>query len=50
MFNGFFKSLFVPTSNFILLFVTFYSLVMAPKIHNNSEFSKEQEIFENWAV
>ena len=29
----------------ILWFVTFYCLEMAPKIHNNSKFSKEQEIF-----
>ena len=29
---------------------TFYCLEMAPKIHNNSKLSKEQEIFANWAV
>ena len=31
-------------------FFTFYCLEMAPKIHNNSKFSKEQEMFPNWAV
>ena len=34
----------------ILWFVTFYCLEMAPKIHNNSKFSKEQEMFANWAA
>ena len=29
----------------ILWFVTFYCWDMAPKIHNNSKFSREQEIF-----
>ena len=28
----------------------FFSLEMARKIHNNSTFSKEQDIFANWAV
>ena len=32
----------------ILRFVTFYYLELAPKIQNNSKFSKEQEIFANW--
>ena len=34
----------------LLWFVTFYCLEMAPKIHNNSKFRKEQEKFTNWAV
>ena len=34
----------------ILWLVTFYCLEMAPKIHTNSKFSKEQEMFANWAV
>ena len=34
----------------ILWFVTFYCLKMSHKIHNNSKFSMEQEIFANWAV
>ena len=34
----------------ILWFVTCYCLEMAPKIHNNSKFSKEQKKFANWAV
>ena len=34
----------------ILWFVTCYYLEMAPKIHNNSKFSKEQKKFANWAV
>ena len=34
----------------IFWFVTVYCLDMAPKIHNNSKFSKEQEIFANWAI
>ena len=34
----------------ILWFVTFFCLEMAPKIHNNSTFIKEQNIFANWAV
>ena len=28
----------------------FLCLEMTPKIHNNSKFSKEREIFANWAV
>ena len=45
---GFFDAflLYIP----ILWFATFYCLEMAPKIDNNSKFSKEQEIFANWAV
>ena len=31
-------------------FVTCHYLEMAPKIHNNSKFSKEQKKFANWAV
>ena len=34
----------------ILWFVTFYCFDLAPKIHKNSKFSKEQEIFANWAI
>jgi hypothetical protein len=34
----------------ILWFITFYGLEMAPKIHNIPKFSKEQEIFANWAI
>ena len=34
----------------ILWFVAFYCLEMSPKIHNIPKFSKEQEIFANWAV
>ena len=34
----------------ILWFVTFYCLDMAPKIHDNSKFSKKQEVFANWVV
>ena len=34
----------------ILWFVTFYCLEIAPKIHNNSKLSKEQETFANWAM
>ena len=29
---------------------SFFCLEMAPKIDNISKFSKEQEIFANWAV
>ena len=55
MFYGFFyvflfhpliKGKYIP----ILWFVTCYYLEMAPKIHNNSKFSKEQKKFANWAV
>ena len=46
LFQPLIKGKYIP----ILWFVTFYCLEMAPKIHNNSKFSKEQEIFANWAV
>ena len=54
-FMGFFDAfLFQPLNKDkyipILWFVPFYCLEMAPKIHNNSKLSKEQEIFANWAV
>jgi hypothetical protein len=55
IFKGFFiPFLFQPLINGkyipILWFVTFYCLDMAPKIHNNSKLSKEQDMFANWAV
>ena len=34
----------------ILWFVTFHCFEMAPRIHDNSKMSKEQELFANWAV
>ena len=34
----------------ISLFVTCYCLKIAHKIHINSKFTKELEIFENWTV
>ena len=37
LFQPLIKGNYIP----ILWFVTFYSLEMAPKIHNNSKFSKE---------
>ena len=54
-FKGFFDAfLFQPLNKDkcipILWFVTFYCLEMAPKIHNNSKFSKERKIFANWAI
>jgi hypothetical protein len=50
-FNSFLFQLLIK-SNYIpiLWFATFYGLEMAPKIHNNSKFSKEQKMFANWAV
>ena len=55
MFYGFFYAfLFQPLIKGeytpILWFVTFYRLEIAPKIQNNSKFSKAQETFANWAV
>ena len=55
MFLGFFdaflfqpliKGKYIPT----LWFDTFYCFEIAPKICNNSKFSKEQDIFANWAI
>ena len=34
----------------ILWFVNCYCLKIAPKTRNNSKFTKELEIFENWTV
>ena len=31
-------------------FINCYCLKIAPKTHNNSKFTKELEIFENWTV
>ena len=46
LFQPLIKGKYIP----ILWFVTCYYLEMAPKIHNNSKFSKEQKKFANWAV
>ena len=46
LFQPLIKGKYIP----ILWFVTFYCLEMAPKIHNKSKFSTEQEIFANWAI
>ena len=46
LFQPLIKGKYIP----ILSFVTFCNLEMASKIHDNSKFSKKQEMFANWAV
>ena len=46
LFQPLIKGKYIP----ILWFITLYCLEMAPKIHNNSKFSRGQEMFANVAV